>query len=128
MAAKFNLFLGERLIGTTSFEHADPPMGVVYGTIRFLENSFSYDFWVNYCQQNSIELFANEPDERLLSTANIDELVAVNSNSGERLTPLSNQITGMDSDEFEITLMGIDSDQYERTFPEHQKEYEERFK
>ncbi|MEQ8583204.1 MAG: hypothetical protein RIC30_10285 [Marinoscillum sp.] len=128
MAIEFNVFLGEHLIGTTSFEHADPTMGVVYGTINFLESSFNYDFWVNYCRQNSIELLANEPDDRLVSTANIDKLLAVNPNSGERLNPLSNQITGMDSDEFEITLMGIDSDQYERTFPEHMKEYEERFK
>ncbi len=32
----YRIYLGDRLIGTTQFEHADAPMGVVFGKIEFI--------------------------------------------------------------------------------------------
>ncbi|MDM1546748.1 hypothetical protein HX096_02595 [Empedobacter falsenii] len=42
MATTFTIKLEEQIIGTTEFEFADVPMGVVYGKINFIDIESPY--------------------------------------------------------------------------------------
>ena len=127
MNREYKIHLGEQLIGTTMLEKADAPMGVVFGDINCNTEEFNYEFWIRYCQRNSIELAMNEPEQKMLSTRSIAELKVTNSESGNILQPLSNQITVMDGDSYEITLEGINSAQMISEFSHHLDEYNKRF-
>lgn len=41
---EYKIFLDEILIGTTNFEFADVPMGVVYGKVNFIDFKNPYIF------------------------------------------------------------------------------------
>ena len=42
---EYKIFLDEILIGTTNFEFADVPMGVVYGKVNFIDFKNPYFFF-----------------------------------------------------------------------------------
>ena len=44
---EYKIFLDEILIGTTNFEFADVPMGVVYGKVNFIDFKNPYFFSKN---------------------------------------------------------------------------------
>ncbi|OIQ15994.1 MAG: hypothetical protein BM557_10585 [Flavobacterium sp. MedPE-SWcel] len=103
-------------------------MGVVFGKIDFVEELKDnvYDFLKNYCESNNIELADDYSEDRLIATRSIDELVVVEP-SGKEIPSQGNQISGMDSEGFEIYLEGIGSSLFEELFPHHVKEYYSRF-
>lgn len=126
MDKEYNIFLDEKLIGTTAFEHADAPMGVVFGQIKFIDVAKPYDFLKSYCAENSIQ-FEDYPDDRLISTMTIPALRITN-DVGQEIKGVGNQISGMDSESFDVTILGISYPFYEDEFPDHVKDYEKRLK
>ena len=114
-------------IGTSLLEKADVPMGVVFGVIRFVNQDFGYDFFKNYCLSTAVELASDYPDDKLMSTGTIESLKVINE-SGKEIKGIGNQITGMDGEDFEISIEGIPYPFYEEEFPHHRKAYDEMFK
>lgn len=123
----YDIFLDSIKIGTTELEKADAPMGVVFGKINFVNIASGYDFFKSYCVTNHIELISDYPENRLILTRTISNL-AVKNEQGIEIKGTGNQISGMDSDEFEISLEGVPFPFYEEEFPHHVKAYHEMFK
>lgn len=122
----YKILLGNKLIGTSKLEFGDPPMGVVFGEINFTESNMGYDFIKQYCIDNSVEIQADYSIDKLISTGRIEALKIYNSENIE-MAGLGNNIEGMDSDGYIVTILGLDSEIYKREFPEHISEYERKF-
>lgn len=111
------LLEGER-IGTTLFEHGDPTMGVVHGRL-ILENIISgYDFFKAYCVANHVEHTDITDDRIIITESKIHGLKVLNAD-GKEIKGLGEQISGMDSDTFQIDLLGIAHPFYAEEFPQH---------
>lgn len=126
MSKIYNIHLNGLLIGTTELEKADAPMGVVIGELRFTDQKFGYDSLKEYCENNQIELASDYPEDKMISTMNISELKITN-DKGIEIKGVGNQITGMDNEEYEISIFGIPYPFYEEQFPHHAKDYENMF-
>ena len=122
----YDILLDNGKIGTTELEKADAPMGTVYGKINFKDMTVCYDFLKTYCMSNGIGLVFDYPDEKLISTKTIGNLV-VRNELGIEICGTGNQICGMDGDEYEITLEGIPYPFFEDEFPHHVKFNKEQF-
>lgn len=122
----YDIFLDNNKIGTTEFEKGDAPMGGVFGKITFINISSGYDFFKTYCVTNDIELVTDYPEDRLILTRTINNL-AIKNELGMEIKGVGNQISGMDSDEFEISLEGVPYPFYEEEFPHHVKAYYNQF-
>lgn len=123
----YKILLDDKLLGTTKLEFGDPPMGVVFGQINFIENNIGYDFIKEYCIDNLIKIQTDYPTDKLIITGQIEKLKIYNTENIE-LVGVGNNIDGMDIDSYTITILGIDSEVYEKEFPEHIAEYEQKFK
>lgn len=119
---EYSIHIGEIKLGTTKLEKADAPMGVVFGDIIFTEQNMGYDFIKNYCESMNIELASDFPEDKLISTMTIDTLIVKNK-KGIEIKGIGNQISGMDSDVYEVTLLGVPYPFYEEEFPHHVKAY-----
>lgn len=122
----YKVLLDDKLFGTTKLEFGDPPMGVVFGQINFAEKNIGYDFIKQYCIDNSIQIQTDYPNDKLISTGQIEKLKIYNIENVE-LVGLGNNIEGMDSDIYTVTILGLDGEVYEKEFPEHITEYERKF-
>jgi hypothetical protein len=122
----YNIFLDENKIGTTELEKADASMGVAFGKIRFIDINSGYEFFKQYCSKNKIE-FTDHPEDKLILTQNIHKLKVIDKD-GVEITGISVEVSGMDSDIFDITILGILYPFYEQEFPHHVKAYNEMFK
>lgn len=107
------------------FEKADASMGVVFGQIEFLDITTPYDFLKSYCDKNNIG-FEDYAADKVISTRTIPTLKILN-DKGQEINGLGNQISGMDSDSYELTIEGIPYPFYGDEFPHHVKADEERF-
>lgn len=123
----YDIFLDDKLIGTTELEKADAPMGVVFGNIIFDNIISGYDFLKTYCLTNNIEITTDFPNDKLIATADIPKLKVTNPN-GIEIKGQGANINGMDNDIFEITLLGIPYPFFEEEFPHHIKSYNDQFK
>ena len=92
--------------------------------IIFDTTEWNYYSIKSYCLANSIELTDDYPEDRYLSTRTIDSLIVMNDN-GIVVKGMGNQISGMDSEGFEISIEGIALPFYEEEFPHHIKAYNE---
>lgn len=124
---EYSIHLGDQKLGTTKLEKADAPMGVVFGVIAFTDQGIGYDFIKEYCISMNYELADDYPEDKLISTMTIDSL-SVKNEKGIEIKGIGNQISGMDSDLFEVTLLGVPYPFYEEEFPHHVKAYNEMFK
>ena len=122
----YNIFLDDNKIGTTELEKADAPMGAVFGKINFINISSGYDFFKTYCTTKNIELVTDYPEDKLILTRTINSL-KIKNEQGIEIKGARNQISGMDSDEFEISLEGVPYPFYEQEFTHHVKAYENQF-
>lgn len=124
---RYDIFLDDKIIGTTDFEKADAPMGTVFGQIHFTSNTSCYDFIRKYLLENNIELVADYPEEKLIISRTIKNLIVRNVN-GVEIKCQGNQISGMNGDTFDITLEGVAYPFFEEEFPHHVKAYNDQFK
>jgi hypothetical protein len=127
MNKSYDVLLDGQKIGTTQLEKADAPMGVVFGEIIFDDKKWDYAFIKAYCKATNVELLDDYPEDRLISTRTIETLT-VKGENGIEIKGMGNQICGMDSEGFEISIEGISYPFYEEEFPHHVKAYNEMFK
>lgn len=123
---EYHILLDNLPIGKTKLEKADAPMGIVFGIIEFKNQNIGYDFIKDYCRSLNIEVADDYPEDKLISTMTIDSLTVRNEN-GIEIRGMGNQISGMDSDGFEITILGIPYPFYEEEFPHHVEAYKNQF-
>ena len=126
-AKQYDILLDNKKIGTTELEKSDAPMGVVFGKVTFDKIVSGYDFFINYCLNNDIEIIADYPDDRFIATANISNLKVINPN-GIEIKGQGTNIEGMDSDIFEIIILEVSYPFFENEFPHHVKAYNDQFK
>jgi len=117
----YDIFLGGVKIGTTAFEYADPPMGVVFGKIIFFDTPSPGIFLKEYSIQNNLD-FKENPKERLISTFHIPDLKIISS-GGVKFKAVSNSIEGMDNEDYYISLLGVTYPSYGEEFPHHVNNY-----
>jgi len=127
MATTFTIKLEEQIIGTTEFEFADVPMGVVYGKINFIDIESPYLLFKNYCLENNIQINDDFEDSRMIDTVVIPNLRIYYNDFKEELKSWGSSISGIEiSDdvfEFEITLYGLESETMSTLFKHHFDEY-----
>ena len=126
MIKKYFIKIEGKLIGYSDLEKADAPMGVVFGLIEFNGIESPYDFFKEYCLNKQIGLASDYPEDKMISTMNIPGL-KITSDNGIEIKGVGNQITGIDNEEYEISIFGIPYPFYEEEFPHHVKEYENMF-
>lgn len=76
---EYKIFLDDVLIGTTNFEFADVPMGVVYGKVNFIDFKNPYFFFKKYCDKNDID-YQFIDDEKYIQTFEL-KLIKISNNS-----------------------------------------------
>lgn len=102
----YNIYLENQLIGTTILEKGDAPMGVVMGKIDFTIENIGYTFFKEYCIDNSISVYKDDPEDKILTTAGIPKLLVIDEN-GIEIKGVATYIEGMDGEGFDITIQGI---------------------
>lgn len=123
----YKIFLKEKHIGTFKLEKGDAPMGDVLGKLDFIAENYGYKEIKEYCDINKIELIVDSPKEKMISTITLGKMKIVNENE-IKIKAIGNQITGMNNDEYEISIFGIPYPFYETELYNLVKEYENRFK
>ena len=124
---EYKVYLNGKELGTSKLEKGDAPMGVAFGKLDFEDKNYGYSQIRNYCIENKIELAMDYPKDKMISTMTIKKLKVINEN-GVEIKGVGNQITGMDNEEYEISIFGISYPFYETEFPNLVKEYENKFK
>lgn len=127
MNKNYKIHLNGIQIGTSDLEKGDAPMGTVLGELNFTNSKFGYDFIKKYCVENNVELAYDYPEDKMISTMTILELKITNKN-GFEINGAGNQISGMDNEEYEISIFGIPYPFYGEEFPHHLEQYEKMFK
>lgn len=124
MNKKYNIELNKVKIGTTNFEFADVPMGVVHGKIYFENIESPYELFKNHCNKFNVQLNDDEPEVKLIDTEIIPQLKVYLKN-GMELIGWGAVITGMDDEEYEIQFSGISTEIMQTEFKHHFDEYYE---
>ncbi|MGV0925077.1 hypothetical protein [Empedobacter tilapiae] len=127
MATTFTIKLEEQIIGTTKFEFADVPMGVVYGKINFINIQSPYLLFKNYCLANNIRINDDFEDSRMIDTVVIPNLRIYYNDLKKELKGWGAAITGsefLDNEVyFEIQFGGVVSETMSTLFKHHFDEY-----
>jgi hypothetical protein len=123
----FTIKLEEQIIGTTEFEFADVPMGVVFGKINFINIESPYILFKNYCLTNNIQINDDFEDSRMIDTVVIPNLKIYYNDFKDELKGWGAAITGSElldnKIEFEISFSGIISETMSTLFKHHFDEY-----
>ncbi|OAB79304.1 hypothetical protein ULVI_07655 [Cochleicola gelatinilyticus] len=109
-------------IGTTDFEFADTPMGVIHGKINFENVESPYELFRKHCKKHNVQINDDEPKLKLIDTVVIPELKVYLEN-GTELNGWGGAITGMDNEEYEIQFGGITSELMQTEFKHHYDDY-----
>ncbi len=117
---EYKIFLDDILIGTTNFEFADVPMGVVFGKVNFIDIENPYLFIKSYYLKNKTNFEHDDCEEFL--TSQIQRFIKVYKDNNEELIGWVAYLSGL-KDDFQIDFMGIKSDLMLAEFPHHVKQY-----
>lgn len=128
MFKNYKIILGEKEIGISKLENADPPMGVAFGIIEFNGIENPYEYFKKYCLKNNIVIHTDYPEFEFIGTQAIPELKVVRQDGIEIKGISGNAIAGMNDEGFEISILGITYPFYEEEFPHHVEYYKNRFK
>ena len=115
---EYKIFLDEILIGTTNFEFADVPMGVVYGKVNFIDIENPYFFFKKYCDTNDIDYHFID-DEKYIQTFEL-KLIKISNNSDFIRNGAS--FCGFNED-FQIEMYNISSKIMKSEFLHHYYDY-----
>ena len=115
---EYKIFLDDVLIGTTNFEFADVPMGVVYGKVNFIDFKNPYFFFKKYCDTNDIDYHFID-DEKYIQTFEL-KLIKISNNSDFIRNGAS--FCGFDED-FQIEMYNISSKIMKSEFLHHYYDY-----
>ena len=115
---EYKIFLDDVLIGTTNFEFADVPMGVVYGKVNFIDFKNPYFFFKKYCDTNDIDYHFID-DEKHIQTFEL-KLIKISNNSDFIRNGAS--FCGFNED-FQIEMYNISSKIMKSEFLHHYYDY-----
>ena len=115
---EYKIFLDDVLIGTTNFEFADVPMGVVYGKVNFIDFKNPYFFFKKYCDKNDIDYHFID-DEKYIQTFEL-KLIKISNNSDFIRNGAS--FCGFNED-FQIEMYNISSKIMKSEFLHHYYHY-----
>lgn len=115
---EYKIFLDDVLIGTTNFEFADVPMGVVYGKVNFIDFKNPYFFFKKYCDSNDIDYHFID-DEKYIQTFEL-KLIKISNNSDFIRNGAS--FCGFNED-FQIEMYNISSKIMKSEFLHHYYDY-----
>lgn len=115
---EYKIFLDDVLIGTTNFEFADVPMGVVYGKVNFIDFKNPYFFFKKYCDSNDID-YQFIDDEKYIQTFEL-KLIKISNNSDFIRNGAS--FCGFNED-FQIEMYNISSKIMKSEFLHHYYDY-----
>lgn len=115
---EYKIFLDDVLIGTTNFEFADVPMGVVYGKVNFIAFKNPYFFFKKYCDTNNID-YQFIDDEKYIQTFEL-KLIKISNNSDFIRNGAS--FCGFNED-FQIEMYNISSKIMKSEFLHHYYDY-----
>ena len=115
---EYKIFLDDVLIGTTNFEFADVPMGVVYGKVNFIDFKNPYFFSKKYCDTNDIDYHFID-DEKYIQTFEL-KLIKISNNSDFIRNGAS--FCGFNED-FQIEMYNISSKIMKSEFLHHYYDY-----
>lgn len=115
---EYKIFLDDVLIGTTNFEFADVPMGVVYGKVNFIDFKNPYFFFKKYCDTNNIDYHFID-DEKYIQTFEL-KLIKISNNSDFIRNGAS--FCGFNED-FQIEMYNISSKIMKSEFLHHYYDY-----
>ena len=115
---EYKIFLDDVLIGTTNFEFADVPMGVVYGKVNFIDFKNPYFFFKKYCDTNNTD-YQFIDDEKYIQTFEL-KLIKISNNSDFIRNGAS--FCGFDED-FQIEMYNISSKIMKSEFLHHYYDY-----
>ena len=116
---EYKIFLDDILIGTTNFEFADVPMGVVYGKVNFIDIENPYFFFKKYCDTNDIDYHFID-DEKYIQTFELKHIKINRSDSYFIRNGAS--FCGFDED-FQIEMYNISSEIMKSEFLHHYYDY-----
>jgi hypothetical protein len=100
--ARFDIYRGEELIGSSDLEFGDPPLGVAFG--KFIPND-------RYGPGNAA-----------------DSALCIRTASGVSIESSGGVYIQGELDDMEVAVLGIPYPEYETLFPEHVAAHERRFK
>lgn len=106
MNQTYDIYLGSNKLGTTSFGFTDSTRGIVFGPICINKNISGYDFLMQWCKSNGVELEMNLPEDQIILTKTILPLT-IKDQKGVTLQWTANQITGIANKDFELSVQGI---------------------
>ena len=115
---EYKIFLDDVLIGTTNFEFADVPMGVVYGKVNFIDFKNPYFFFKKYCDTNNTD-YQFIDDEKYIQTFDL-KLIKISNNSDFIRNGAS--FCGFNED-FQIEMYNISSKIMKSEFLHHYYDY-----
>ena len=115
---EYKIFLDDILIGTTNFEFADVPMGVVFGKVNFIDIENPYFFFKKYCDTNDIDYHFID-DEKYIQTFEL-KLIKISNNSDFIRNGAS--FCGFNED-FQIEMYNISSKIMKSEFLHHYYDY-----
>ena len=115
---EYKIFLDDVLIGTTNFEFADVPMGVVNGKVNFIDFKNPYFFFKKYCDSNDIDYHFID-DEKYIHTFEL-KLIKISNNSDFIRNGAS--FCGFNED-FQIEMYNISSEIMKSEFLHHYYDY-----
>lgn len=111
-------------IGTTRFEKADYPMGVLIGEIEFSNIDSVYDYIKQFSIDNNVRLNLDDPEFKAIGTDTIESL-KVYRQDGTEIKGQGNVIVGMDGEFYEIHVFAYP---HMDEFPDLLEKYENQFK
>jgi hypothetical protein len=112
---KFTIYARDQLVGHSSLENGDPPMGVAFGVFEALPayDNIRQECCSNHADQSLLNLSARAPDGTVIPCIGI----AILDYSKE-----------LDEAYVEVNLLGIGYPLYGELFPQHVARYESQFK
>ena len=117
---EYKIFLDDVLIGTTNFEFADVPMGIIFGKVNFINVDQPYQFIKNYYSKKNVQ-FDFDDKEKFIDSM-IQEFIKVHYDEDKILIGWGAVLSGVNNG-FEITFGGIESELMKSEFLHHYYDY-----